>query len=344
MVKSLLLLLSCAMLASAVSCNSEHNVVDNTIEGGSEATYNTQDDNTEIHANNATESESNTESKPVVVNPLEKYVGEWDDNFYPPNELDVYYVNDKTLKCNFGIYRLTTFHLIATVDENQIHFVDENNFISGKIEFENNSILLTIEESNFSYIQNGAEYLFTIKEDIPMPKHTAPFEESVVNLENTSQECYSFINQKVGYYFYFVSGPHNQLLSFKKTTDGGKTWHSQPINAIPTIWHQERFICAKMLDENVGFISAGHYADDNVSKRTYISTDGGLNWEQVVLPPDDYYTKGDSGKISTYMWSGEAYDLVYENEQYVLYFRLKGEEPIYFQYSSTDLKTWTYVE
>ena len=171
-----------------------------------------------------------------------------------------------------------------------------------------------------------------------------------LNLEDNIQadytySDYNFINEKIGYSFIFgiKSGEH-QLLSLMKTDDGGKNWSAQLMNTVPSAHWREKFICAKMLDENVGFIAAGHYADDNVSKRTYISTDGGLNWEQVVLPPDDYYTKGDSGEISTYMWSGEAYDLVYENGKYVLYFRLKGEEPIYFQYSSTDLKTWTYVE
>lgn len=171
-----------------------------------------------------------------------------------------------------------------------------------------------------------------------------------LNLEDNIQadvtySNYNFINEKIGYSFIFgiKSGEH-QLLSLMKTDDGGKNWSAQLMNTVPSAHWLEKFICAKMLDENVGFIAVGHYADDNVSRRTYISTDGGVNWEQVVLPPNDYYTKGDSSEISTYMWSGEAYDLVYKNGQYVLYFKLKGEEPIYFQYFSTDLKTWTYVE
>ena len=57
-----------------------------------------------------------------------------------------------------------------------------------------------------------------------------------------------------------------------------------------------------MINDNVGLISGRYYAgDDGVSDRTYITTDGGLNWEKVELPTDNRLFD-----------AAEVYDFVYE--------------------------------
>ena len=99
---------------------------------------------------------------------LEKYIGTWYDDFIPPNDLEIISKENGEIECSLGIYRLTTFCLIMTQGDEEISFVDKNNLISGKIDFKDNSVLVTIKESNTEYIQNGANYLFTIKDETNM--------------------------------------------------------------------------------------------------------------------------------------------------------------------------------
>lgn len=162
---------------------------------------------------------------------------------------------------------------------------------------------------------------------------------------------YSFIDQNTGYIFRCgADGMSMTLQEFLKTEDGGKTWVAQLVEKAPSMDWREWVICAKMLSEEVGFISGGHRADDNLSRRTYITTDGGKNWVQVVLPKDGpYVTSSDSSENSTYMASIEAYDLIYKNGRYELYFRwaqnvMPDQEEHLVTYWSTDLNNWTAVE
>lgn len=153
---------------------------------------------------------------------------------------------------------------------------------------------------------------------------------------------YNFINDKVGFFFHFGKvNNENQLLLLMNTYDGGKSW-SYRYNT-SSVHFKEQIICAKMLNEDVGFISGEYNTDNNISSRTYITTDGGMHWKQVVLPPNDYYTEGDSDTDATYISSCEAFDLVCENGIYFLCFRRytdSGLNRIYFKYYSTNLKTW----
>lgn len=152
----------------------------------------------------------------------------------------------------------------------------------------------------------------------------------------------SFINEQVGYTFVF-DGAH--FVALFKTTDGGKTWGQQTVNGAPDHNWNEDISCAKMLDENIGCIFVAHRADDCVSSRTHITTDGGKTWTQVILPPDGpYVTKPDSNEFVTYAASTAAYDFFYEDGKYIICFAQKGYADIHFQYSSTDLKKWTFEQ
>ncbi len=171
--------------------------------------------------------------------------------------------------------------------------------------------------------------------------------QKLVRLNDESYAFSNFITENIGYYFVFDSCPSTRLQLLFKTEDGGNSWSVQGFDCGLNISWKEDILCAKMLDENVGIIAGKHYADDGFSRRTYLTADGGKTWVRVVLPPDDYYTKFDSNEYYTYIASGEAYDLLYEDGQYILCLReILSEDPryVYFQYVSTDLKTWKFVE
>ena len=149
----------------------------------------------------------------------------------------------------------------------------------------------------------------------------------------------NFINKQTGYLFLFLQGKSNaKLTKMLKTTNGGKTWIEQPVDVSPSsIWDREDIICAKMVDEKVGLIAGRFYAEDrSFSRRTYITTDGGLTWSKIHIQyPQNL--KGFGGE--------EACDILYEDGQYILIckFRENGSD-IWVKYSSTDLTTWTEIQ
>ena len=176
---------------------------------------------------------------------------------------------------------------------------------------------------------------------------------AIENLTFQINETYAFkycnfIDEQTGYLFLFKG--NNRLMDLDltamlKTTNGGETWIEQTLEVAPSVHIKENIICAKMLDENIGLIAGWHYADDNLSRKTYITTDGGETWNSIVLPPNDYYTWGDSSSQATYIASGEAYDFIYKDGLYILCLRQRQENDfVYFKYSSTDLATWSFVE
>ena len=160
-----------------------------------------------------------------------------------------------------------------------------------------------------------------------------------------SPDCfYNFINENEGYFFWFQG---SKLKFVLKTEDGGKSWKYEELWNVPDISWRENIICAKMVNEDVGLISSKYRADSNFSNRTYITVNGGKAWEQVVFTPDEYYAKGDSTGNNTYN-ELEAYDLRYEDGEWILCCRgsvfTYEIGKVYVEYSSPDLKNWTYCE
>lgn len=94
---------------------------------------------------------------------LENYIGTWYDSQNPPDELTISSVSDGKIECQLGVYRLGLYYLTAIQEDGKFIFTDENNLISGTMQFSNGSILVVIEQSNIEYYQNGRNWLFTIK-------------------------------------------------------------------------------------------------------------------------------------------------------------------------------------
>ena len=221
-----------------------------------------------------------------------------------------------------------------------------------------NVIAETLSSSSVVVLEDQGFFFFRDFSQSPKPIKVIRFikgnpQVSVDDLSFRTSESYSykycnFIDDRTGYLFLFsgASGSYFELSDLLKTTNGGETWYPQELGKVPSIYWKSDLLCAKMLDETVGFCSGQHYADDNMSARTYITADGGKTWEQVVLPKDGPYVDcPDSTETITYMACIEAYDLLYEDGQYVLCFKTRSADAdTYFQYASTDLITWTFVE
>ena len=162
MKKIILTVICCALIAATVSCdmsyhiNSEDVLTEQYMKKYNDDTG-TDEKNPQLALTQSTEI-----SQTDDVN-FEKYIGTWYDDFIPPNDLEIIYKDTEKIECHLGIYRLTTFHLILTAKDKEFSYVDKYNLISGKIDFKDNSVLVTIEESNTEHIQCGANYLFTVK-------------------------------------------------------------------------------------------------------------------------------------------------------------------------------------
>lgn len=207
------------------------------------------------------------------------------------------------------------------------------------------STLLTASLTACQKAPDGGNEIDNTTPEITTPQ-TPPSEVPSSPFDEYQRDNYvlreSFINEQVGYTFVF-DGAH--FVALFKTTDGGKTWDQQEVDETPDHYWNEVISCAKMLDENIGCIFVAHRADDCVSRRTHITTDGGKTWTQVILPPDGpYVTKPDSNEFVTYAASTAAYDFFYEDGKYIICFAQKGYADIHFQYSSTDLKRWTFEQ
>ena len=162
---------------------------------------------------------------------------------------------------------------------------------------------------------------------------------------------YNFTDDGTLFFFqFYIFGNQRRLIYLLKSIDNGKTWESEDIHSTPCMYWREHIICAKMLNESIGLISGRLFAtDNNFSERTYITTNGGQDWTQIVLPATPPYLSEESA-LSTYL-DGEAYDLTCKNGAYDLYVRITDYDPDldnwyyrYFCYSSTDLSNWTFVE
>lgn len=100
---------------------------------------------------------------------LESYIGTWYDSQMPPDELTISSVSDDKIECHLHALQLNAFDdldLTATLTDGKFIFTDKNGLISGTMQFNNNSILLTIEESNSEYYHQGESWSFTIKDTI----------------------------------------------------------------------------------------------------------------------------------------------------------------------------------
>ena len=119
-----------------------------------------------------------------------------------------------------------------------------------------------------------------------------------------------------------------------KTQDGGKTWASVNCDNIPYISMRESLILAKFVTEDIAIIAGRIWATDcNLHERTYITQDGGLTWNPILLP---YPLNGE--------WDySEVVDMVLIDDCYYLTVKSSGNNRKEMQFWSKNLTNWMLV-
>ena len=213
---------------------------------------------------------------------------------------------------------------------------------------ENNSTDFTTETNDIDVSEETENEVLSKKEiytSVSSFISNIPYNSEYYSTYNITDEGTIFFFQ------FYIFSTQRHLLYLLKGYDGGKTWYFQDIQSAPSMNWREHIVCAKMLNERVGLISGSLFAtDNNFSERTYITTNGGKDWTQVILPSTPPYLNNESTLISNYL-DGEAYDLTQENGVYYLHVRVTYYDPdlysgnkIHIRYSSTDLVNWTFAE
>lgn len=228
------------------------------------------------------------------------------------------------------IFTTTACSLIASSDTNSKNT-------------ENNSTDFTTETNDF-VINGETENEVLSKQEIYSSVSSFV---SDIPYDSELYSTYNFTDEGTLFFFqFYIFGTERRLFYLLSSHDGGKTWYFQDIQSAPSMSWREQIICAKMLDESIGIISGTlHATDNNFSERTYITTNGGRDWTQIVLPSTPPYLNDKSTILSNYL-DGEAYDLTQENGVYYLHVKVSSNSGNYhyLRYSSTDLVNWTYVE
>jgi hypothetical protein len=98
----------------------------------------------------------------TITMPDQSYVGLWNTADNPPDDLTIFEINNNEIKFELGIFRIIGTDGIAKIEDNKIVFVTDADF-GGSMEFHKNSILLTVDKSEFEYIQTGTTFDFTVK-------------------------------------------------------------------------------------------------------------------------------------------------------------------------------------
>ena len=151
----------------------------------------------------------------------------------------------------------------------------------------------------------------------------------------------NFISDEIGYIFVIeeINAPGfsrgaQKISKLYKTNDSGKTWDSLNCDNIPYISLQEPLRLAKFVTEDIAIIAGCIWATDyNLHERTYITQDGGLTWNPILLP---YPLNGE--------WDySEVVDMVLIDDCYYLTVKISGNNRKEMQFWSKNLTNWMLV-
>jgi len=117
---------------------------------------------------------SKDNNEEAITMPDESYLGIWiPDENYPDNadELTIWEITEDTIMFSLSLYRIGEVSGQAKIQDNKIIFTDgyvngvHGSIVIGTLTFNNQTIKLVIEQSNFEDISEG-EYMFTFKRSV----------------------------------------------------------------------------------------------------------------------------------------------------------------------------------
>jgi len=107
-------------------------------------------------------STSKIRSGETITMPSQSYIGHWYTDNDRLDDLTIHEINS-TIKFELAIFRTLLTNGIAKIENDKIVFNTDANF-SGTMQFNENSILITVDESDFEYITAGTKWNFTVRE------------------------------------------------------------------------------------------------------------------------------------------------------------------------------------
>ena len=121
------------------------------------------------------ESDNNTDDKifptkesipnDLIKIPDRSYHGTWYTDEYKLDDLTIFEMSEEKISFTLGIYRTVNITATAKNNEDEIKYFESESepLITGTLSFYEDSILVTIIESEFEYILAGTTYNFVVK-------------------------------------------------------------------------------------------------------------------------------------------------------------------------------------
>ena len=163
-----------------------------------------------------------------------------------------------------------------------------------------------------------------------------------VNMHDTNHGYYFLTTRMDGRQD--LDGVRGWPLFMFETTDGGKSWNPISTNTFSP-GASDYINILKFVSPQVGIISFRDLGECEAWKRTYLTVDGGLTWNQ--MPPLPY----PSGLNGSQVWYSEIIDIEYIDDCYVLtvdghYLNSSDNNnpSVEFRFESKDLINWSLIQ
>lgn len=308
MKKTILILLCCAMLVVTISCNindsTAHSTDVSSQKDDAPVTLDPSQLNPEPHSDLTKKASIWRDKK----RELYIYIKEW-DVYRPMTELSSY----------DSLY----------FDDNCIVVDDETTTVSVIYQYGKNDEP-TIITYHFNKNDETVES-YSVKLNI---KASSEYDTFFVNMHDANHGYYFLTPNMFGALDERMDGVYEWPLFMFETTDGGKSWNQILTNTFDGTKYVELF---KFVSPRVGILSFRLQGDEDLCKRTYITVDGGLTWNQISqLPHSEMVERYSEISNLEYIKDYDYYCLTVEAHNSGSAFQI--------QFWSKDLINWSLIE
>ena len=105
-----------------------------------------------------------SDDEPIRIT-MPPYIELWYTDKYKLDELYIFEISETKVSFAMGIYRNTTVTATAKIDGDIYRFSITGPPVSGRLELQECSILVTIDESDVEYLKAGTTYAFVVKSE-----------------------------------------------------------------------------------------------------------------------------------------------------------------------------------